>query len=72
MLAKIAGILGRYHISIASVHQKERRAARVVPVVMMTHEAKESNVRGALQTIDRMAFVKQPTVTIRTEAPRTK
>ena len=72
VLARIAGILGRHHISIASVHQKERRAARVVPVVMMTHEAKESNVRRALQAIDRLGFVKQPTVAIRTEAPRTK
>ena len=72
VLAKIAGVLGHHHISIASVHQKERRAARVVPVVMMTHEAKESNVRQALQAIDRMGFVKQPTVTIRTEAPRSK
>jgi homoserine dehydrogenase len=72
VLAKIAGILGRHHISIASVHQKERRAARTAPVVMMTHEAKESNVRDALQAIDRMGFVKQPTVAIRTEAPRAK
>ena len=72
VLARISGVLGRHHISIASVHQKERRAARIVPVVMMTHEAKESNVRNALQTIDRMAFIKQPTVAIRTEAPRSK
>lgn len=72
VLARIAGVLGRHHISIASVHQKERRAARIVPVVMMTHEAKESNVRRALQTIDRLGFVKHPTVAIRTEAPRAK
>ncbi len=72
VLAKISGVLGRHHISIASVHQKERRAARSVPVVMMSHEAKESNVRSALEAIDRMGFVKQPTVAIRTEAPRSK
>ena len=72
VLARIAGVLGRHHISIASVHQKERRAARIVPVVMMTHEAKESDMREALQMIDRLGFVKQPTVAIRTEAPRTK
>jgi len=71
VLARIAGVLGRHHISIASVHQKERRAARIVPVVMMTHEARESNVREALRTIDRLAFVKHATVAIRTEAPRT-
>ena len=70
VLAKIANVLGRHHISIASGHQKERKAARIVPVVMMSHEAKESNVRRALDTIDRLGFVKQPTVAIRTEAPR--
>jgi homoserine dehydrogenase len=72
VLARIAGVLGHHHISIASVHQKERRAARIVPVVMMTHEARESHVRRALQAIDRLAFVKHPTVAIRTEAPRAK
>ncbi len=72
VLAKIAGVLGRHYISIASVHQKERRAARIVPVVMMTHEAKESDIRTALQLIDRMGFVKHPTVALRTEAPKVK
>ena len=72
VLARIAGVLGRYQISIASVHQKERRAAKVVPVVMMTHEAREANVRRALQAIDRLGVVKSPTVAIRTEAPRGK
>jgi homoserine dehydrogenase len=72
VLARIAGVLGRHQISIASVHQKERRAARIVPVVMMTHEARESHVRAALGTIDALDFVKHPTVAIRTEAPRTK
>ena len=69
VLATIAGILGRHHISIASVGQKERRAARVVPVVMMTHEAKEGDVRRALHTIESLPVVKS-TVAIRTEAPR--
>jgi len=72
VLAKISGVLGRHHISIATVHQKERKAARIVPVVMMSHEAKESNVRAALQAIDRLGFVKRPTVAIRTEAPRSQ
>ena len=70
VLGRIAGVLGRHEISIASVHQKERRTARVVPVVMMTHEAKEANMRRALASIDRLEFVKHPTVVLRTEAPR--
>lgn len=72
VLAHIAGVLGQHHISIASVHQKERRAARTVPVVMMTHEAREADVRRALETINRLGFVKEPTVAIRTEAPRSR
>ena len=70
VLANIAGALGRHGISIASVHQKERRAARIVPVVIMTHEAREADMRLALAAIDRFAQVKSPTVAIRTEAPR--
>lgn len=72
VLARLAGILGRHQISIASVHQKERRTARIVPVVMMSHEARESNVRKALKVIDQLEVVKQPTVVIRTEAPRSR
>jgi len=72
VLAKIANVLGRYHISIASVSQKERRAARVVPVVMMTHEAREAHLRQALAVIDRLQVVRSPSVAIRTEAPRGK
>jgi len=72
VLARIGGVLGRHKISIASVHQKERRAARNVPVVMMTHEAKESDVVRALQGIDRLGIVKRPSIAIRTEAPRGK
>ncbi len=72
VLARIASILGHHHISIATVHQKERRAARIVPVVMMTHEAKEADVQQALAAIDRLSVVKAKTVAIRTEAPRGK
>jgi len=67
VLARVAGILGRHKISIASVGQKERRKARIVPVVMMTHEAKEKNMRQALEEIDRIAAIRRKTVAIRVE-----
>lgn len=70
VLAQIAGILGRNKISIASVHQKERLAARIVHVVVMTHEAREANLRRALKAIDGLSTVKSKTVALRTEAPR--
>lgn len=66
-LARIADILGRQGISIASVTQKERQQAKIVPVVMMTHDAKEKNMRLALDEIDRLNAIKKKTVAIRVE-----
>lgn len=66
IFAKIAGILGRYNISIASVSQKERRRAKIVPVVIITHEAKERSMRVALEKINKLAIVKE-SVAIRME-----
>ncbi len=67
VLAKISGILGRYGISIASVAQKERKQARIVPIVMMTHEAREKSMRKALAEIDRLSAIKRKSVAIRVE-----
>ncbi len=67
VLAKISGILGKFGISIASVSQKERFKAQVVPVVVITHEAKEKNLRQALAMIDRLDAIKEKTVAIRIE-----
>jgi homoserine dehydrogenase len=67
VLSKISGILGKHQISIKSVHQKGRDLVGAVPVVMITHEAKEADVRMALSEIDRLAVVKDKTVLIRIE-----
>ena len=67
VLAQVAGILGRHEISIASVIQKTRRLAGVVPVVMMTHEAQEGNVQKALAEIDALPVITAPTHMIRVE-----
>ena len=55
VLAQVAGILGKHEISIASVIQKVRQHAKAVPVVMMTHEAKEGSMQKALQEINALA-----------------
>jgi homoserine dehydrogenase len=68
VLSQVAGILGRHDISIATVIQKGRGGAAAVPVVMMTHEAIERNMRAALEEIDRLAVVAAPTVLLRVEA----
>lgn len=68
VLSKIAGILGAHQISIESVIQKGRGYGEAVPVVMMSHESQEQNVRLALEEIDRSPVVTEPTVLIRVEA----
>ena len=67
VLAKIAGILAKFGISIASVNQKERSKGQVVPVVMTIHSARERNLRQALSIIDKLEAVKEKTVAIRME-----
>jgi len=67
VLAKIAGILAKSNISIASVTQKEKRKAQVVPIVMVIHGAKEKDLRSALNMIDKMSVIKQKSVAIRIE-----
>jgi homoserine dehydrogenase len=68
VLSQVAGILGQHEISIASLIQKERHHVAAVPVVMMTHEARERNMRAALEAIDRLPVVASPTVMLRVEA----
>jgi homoserine dehydrogenase len=67
ILSKISGILGNYNISIASVIQKGRRIGEAVPLVVLTHEAKEKDVRHAINEIDRLSVVMDKTVFIRVE-----
>jgi homoserine dehydrogenase len=70
VLSKISGILGNHQISIKSVHQKGRDLVGAVPIVMITHEAKEAAVKVALSEIDRLDVVKEETVLIRIESWR--
>ncbi len=67
VLAQVAGILGQHDISLVSVLQKERAHGEAVPVVMMTHEARERDMRASLQAIDRLPVVAARTTMIRVE-----
>ncbi len=69
VLSQISGILGKHNISIAAVIQKGREVKGAVPIVMITHEAKEANARQALLEIDRLKVVSPPTVFYRIEDP---
>jgi len=67
VLSRVAGILGDNDISIANVIQKGRGTREAVPVVMLTHEARERDMRAALAKIDRLRDVAAATTMIRVE-----
>lgn len=67
VLGRIAQVLGANHISILSVHQKESHATGSVPVIILTYEAKESDIRKALKTIDASRHVRKKTILMRVE-----
>ena len=67
VLANISGILAKFGISIASVTQKEKSKAQVVPVVMVIHNAREKNLRCALSSINKLSAIKEESVAIRIE-----
>jgi homoserine dehydrogenase len=70
VLSRIAGVLGENDISIYSVIQKGREVDGSVPVVMLTHEAKESSVRKALEQLEHLDVLTDKTMTIRVEGTR--
>jgi homoserine dehydrogenase len=67
VLSRISGILGKNEISISAVIQKGRKINGAVPIVMMTHEAKEENLHRALREIDRLNVILGKTIFIRVE-----
>jgi len=67
VLANVAGILGKRNISISSVIQKERREGESVPLMIMTHEAIESDVQASLREIDDLPVITAKSVLIRVE-----
>jgi homoserine dehydrogenase len=68
VLGQITGCLGQNNISIESVIQKGRHlGGGEVPVVIMTHEAKERDLLFSLQAIDNLAVVRARSIFIRIE-----
>jgi homoserine dehydrogenase len=72
VLSKISGILGEYGISLKSVHQKGRKTSGAVPVVMLTHTAREKDVRKALSEINALDVVAHEPMLIRIEDEENK
>jgi homoserine dehydrogenase len=67
VLSKIAGILGKYEISLKSVHQKGRKTNGAVPVVMFSHSAREDDVQKALFEIKSLDVINHDPMLIRIE-----
>jgi homoserine dehydrogenase len=65
VLAAISGILAKHDISIESVIQKGRKETGAVPLVVVTHSARESAMTTALDEIGRLDCVTAPVVKIR-------
>ena len=69
VLAQLTSILGAHGVSIAQVVQESPRAPdKPVRVVVLTHEAREGDVRAALREIDELEAVAEPTGVIRVES----
>jgi homoserine dehydrogenase len=71
VLARVSGVLGEHGVSIEQMVQDGRstgNAGRPVPIVMLTHEARERDVRAALAVIDAMTdIIAHPTNALRIE-----
>jgi homoserine dehydrogenase len=67
VLSKISGILGDHGISIKSVHQTEQKLNGAVPIMMLTHIAKEVDVKKALAKISSLDVITDKPVVIRIE-----
>ena len=65
VLGKICTVLGEHNISIASCSQKDPHDENIVHVVILTHNALESDLRAALDVIDHLDVVKEPTHVLR-------
>jgi homoserine dehydrogenase len=70
ILAIITKILGDHNISISAIIQKEvasRAVEEGVPIVILTHPAREANVRTAVSEIDRLDIVRGRAVMLHIE-----
>lgn len=68
VLAKISQVLGKYNISISDCVQKENSVGSVVPLILLTHDAHEKDVRSAIALIDRLSIIRGKSQVIRIES----
>jgi len=67
VLADVARVLASRQIGISSVIQPEAHAGETTPLVLMLHDAPESQLQAALAEISKIGAVKAPPVHLRVE-----
>jgi len=67
ILARIAGALGSNQVSVRSAIQTSKRVGEAVPVVIVTHEAMEKDVRKAIDMVESLGITSQRVVMLRIE-----
>ena len=70
VLARITGILGRHHVSLASVHQdtfEDASSKRSVPIILLTHTTREADIQASVREINRLPSIKASSVLLRME-----
>jgi homoserine dehydrogenase len=67
VLSKVAGLMAEHKISIHSVVQKGRDLNGVVPVVFITHSAREKDMMDAVARIGELDVIEAPITAIRIE-----
>jgi homoserine dehydrogenase len=67
ILAKIAGAFGENGISIKSAIQTAKGGSEAVPLVIVTHEARETAVKKALETIETFGITSETPALLRIE-----
>ena len=67
VLADVARVLASRQIGISSVIQPEAHAGETTPLILMLHDAPESQLKAALADIAKIGAVKAPPVHLRVE-----
>jgi homoserine dehydrogenase len=67
VLSQIAGVFGRHGISLESVIQQGRSQASGVPIVLMTHKARERDIQASVDELNRLDVTCEPVHFIRVE-----
>jgi len=67
VLADVARVLASRQIGISSVIQPEAHLGETTALVLMLHDAPESQLKAAVSEISRIGAVKAPPVPIRVE-----